>query len=136
MASAARSRAPASAEPLQHLLARIVDPARVLTRPIDRIAFASDASVYRLIPRAVVLSSGVGEIQGLFRLSHEQRIPLTFRAAGTSLSGQAVTDGILVEVARHWRRVAVEAGGAKIRVQPGVIGGFANQLLAMYRARI
>src|SRR5579884_374010 len=136
MASAARSRAPASAEPLQHLLARIVDPARVLTRPIDRIAFASDASVYRLIPRAVVLSSGVGEIQGLFRLSHEQRIPLTFRAAGTSLSGQAVTDGILVEVARHWRRMTALDGGRRVRVQPGAIGGQVNQMLRLYKAKI
>jgi len=118
------------------LLARMIDPERVLTRLIDRIAYASDASVYRLIPRAVVLAHGVEEIQTLFRFSHEQRIPLTFRAAGTSLSGQAVTDGILVEVARHWRGVRVEDGGRRVRVQPGVIGGHVNRMLAPYRARI
>ncbi|MGD0620515.1 MAG: FAD-binding protein [Bryobacteraceae bacterium] len=97
------------------LLKRVVDPARVLTRPIDRIAFASDASVYRLIPSAVVLARGVEEIQALFRFSHEHRVPITFRAAGTSLSGQAITDGILVEVARHWREARVEAGGKRVR---------------------
>ncbi len=122
--------------PLQDLLARSVDRERVLTRPIDRIAYASDASFYRLIPRAVVRARGIGEIQALFRFSHEHRIPLTFRAAGTSLSGQAITDGILVEVARHWRQVAVEEGGKKVRVQPGVIGAHVNHALKVYRAKM
>ena len=84
---------------LRDELCRIIDPQRVLTRRIDRIAFANDASVYRIVPRAVVLPSTIGEIQELFRLSHSRRIPLTFRAAGTSLSGQAVTDGILAPIA-------------------------------------
>ena len=77
------------------------------TGPMDRIAFASDASFYRLIPKAVVLAQSVDEVAALFRLARETKIPMTFRAAGTSLSGQAVTDGILVEVARHWRTVKV-----------------------------
>ena len=62
------------------LLARIVDPDRILSRPIDVIAYASDASFYRLIPRAVVQTRTVEEIQALFRFSHEHRVPLTFRA--------------------------------------------------------
>ncbi|HZU25827.1 MAG TPA: FAD-binding and (Fe-S)-binding domain-containing protein [Bryobacteraceae bacterium] len=136
MATAARSRAPVVEQSLEQLLGRIVDPSRILTRPIDRVAFASDASFYRLIPRAVVLSSGIDEIQSLFRLSHEQRVPITFRAGGTSLSGQAVTDGILVEVARHWRRMSAVDGGRKVRVQPGVIGGKVNEFLRLYRAKI
>jgi len=118
------------------LLKRVIDPARVLSRPIDRIAFASDASVYRLIPQAVVLARGVEEIQALFRFSHQHRVPITFRAAGTSLSGQAITDGILVEVARHWREARVEAGGKRVRIQPGIIGGHVNRMLVPYRARI
>jgi len=134
-------RAPASGHSLtpsslKELLAGIVDRDRILTRPIDRIAYASDASFYRLIPRAVVRTRTVGEIQALFRFSHEQRIPLTFRAAGTSLSGQAVTDGILVEVARYWRQVTVEDNGKKVRVQPGVIGGHVNAALRPYRAKM
>ncbi len=121
---------------LRDLLAQIVDRERVLTRPIDLIAYASDASFYRLIPRAVVRTRSIGEIQALFRLSHAHRIPLTFRAAGTSLSGQAVTDGILVEVARYWRQVAVEEDGKKVRVQPGVIGGHVNAALRPFRAKM
>jgi D-lactate dehydrogenase len=115
---------------------RIVAPERVLTRPIDRLAFAADASFYRLIPQAVVLAKGTEEIQALFRLSHERRIPLTFRAAGTSLSGQAITDGILVEAARHWRGAWAEDGGRKVRVQPGIIGGHVNQLLRPYGVKM
>ena len=61
---------------------------------------------------------------------------MTFRAAGSSLSGQSISDGLLVEVARHWRNLQVEDGGKRIRVQPGVIGARANQLLAPYGAKI
>ena len=67
---------------------------------------------------------------------NRRSIPLTFRAAGTSLSGQSISDGLLVEVARHWRDLRVEEGGSKIRVQTGVIGARANQALALYGAKI
>src|SRR3972149_5123177 len=111
---------------LTDLLARIVERERVLTRPIDRIAYASDASFYRVTPQAGVQPRTVAETQPLFRFSHDPRIPPPFRAAGPSLSGQAITDGILVEVARYWRQVTAEESGNKVRVQPGVIGGRGN----------
>jgi D-lactate dehydrogenase len=117
-------------------LAGILTPERVLSRWIDRIAYANDASVYRLVPRAVVQPDSIEEIQALFRFSRRHRIPLTFRAAGTSLSGQAVTDGILVVVSRHWRKVQVEQDGRKVRVQPGVIGGVVNLHLREFGAKI
>jgi D-lactate dehydrogenase len=132
---ATSTASPISAE-LKHELGRLTNPSRVLTRPIDLIAFASDASFYRLIPKAVVLAQGTAEIKSLFRFSHEQRIPMTFRTAGTSLSGQAVTDGILVEVARFWKGLTVEENGRKVRVQPGVIGGYVNAVLRPYGVKI
>ena len=55
-------------------LSKAVEPGRVLTRAIDRLAYANDASVYRLVPRAVVRPRTIGEIRGLFRFSHAQRI--------------------------------------------------------------
>ncbi len=121
---------------LSDSLSQVIDRGRVLARPIQRIAYASDASFYRLIPQAVVLAKGIGDIQELFRFSQTHRVPMTFRAAGTSLSGQAVTDGILVEAARYWRTVRVEEGGRKVRVQPGVIGGHVNHALKAYRAKM
>ncbi len=131
-----RASANVSPSELRNALVRIASPERVLTRPIELIAFAADASFYRLVPKAVVLTNGAEEIKALFRFSHESRIPLTFRAAGTSLCGQAITDGILVEVARHWRTVKVEDGGKKVRMQPGVIGGHVDQLLRPYGVKL
>jgi D-lactate dehydrogenase len=125
-----------SSPSLGEALARVMPSERVLTRPIERIAYASDASFYRLIPQAVVLAQGVPEIQQLFDFSHRHRVPMTFRAGGTSLSGQAVTDGILVEIAKHWRTVTVEEGGKRVRVQPGVIGGHVNQALRPFRVKM
>ena len=122
--------------PLGDALASIVPRERVLTRPIDLVAYASDASFYRLVPQAVVLAASIDEVSALFRFSHQHRIPLTFRAAGTSLSGQALSDGILVDVARHWRTVKVVDQGRRVLVGPGVIGGFVNQVLRPYRAKI
>jgi D-lactate dehydrogenase len=112
------------------------DPARVLVRPIDRAAYASDASVYRLVPQAVVQPKSEEEVQALFALSQARGVPMTFRTAGTSLSGQAVTDGLLIDLSKHWNRLEVLDGGARVRVQPGVIGGQVNAVLRRWDRRI
>ncbi|MFZ0939493.1 MAG: FAD-binding oxidoreductase, partial [Candidatus Sulfotelmatobacter sp.] len=125
-----------SSQDIQTKLAAFVSQGRILIRPIELIAYASDASFYRLIPKAVVQAQGLEEIRALFAFSRQHRIPMTFRAAGTSLSGQAVSDGLLVDIARNWRTVNVEDGGKEIRLQPGVIGARANAALAPYKANI
>jgi len=121
---------------LADALGAIVGEARVLTRPIDRIAWASDASFYRLVPQAVVHAQSVDEVRALFALARDRRTPLTFRSAGTSLSGQAITEGILVEVARAFRGLSIEEKGRKIRLQPGVIGAHANRALRTFGRKI
>ncbi len=136
MATTVSSASQISPEQIKLSLDGTIAADRVLIRPIDLIAYASDASFYRLIPKAVVQARSVEEIQALFAFSQRMQIPMTFRAAGTSLSGQSISDGLLVEVARNWRDLRVEEGGRKIRVQPGVIGARANQALAMYGAKI
>ncbi len=136
MAVAVLASAPVSSAHIKSSLAALIDSDRILIRPIDLIAYASDASFYRLIPKAVVQTRNLEEIKALFEFSQREGIPMTFRAAGSSLSGQSISDGLLVEVARHWRDLKVEDGGRKIRVQPGVIGARANQLLAPYGAKI
>src|SRR5580693_9622141 len=125
-----------SSEEIRHALHGFVPGDRVLVRPIDLIAWASDASFYRLIPKAVVQTKTVDEIRALFAFSQQTRIPMTFRSGGTSLSGQSISDGLLVEVARNWRDLQVEDDGRKLRLQPGVIGARANQALAPYRTKI
>ena len=136
MAATVLTAASASSAEIKASLSEQIDAGRILVRPIDLIAFASDASFYRLIPKAVVLAKNEDEIARLFQFSQLAGIPMTFRAAGSSLSGQSISDGLLVEVARHWRTAKVEDGGKKIRLQPGVIGSRANQLLAPFGAKI
>src|SRR5271165_2446788 len=136
MATIVLSPTQVSPEQIKSSLAGTISADRVLIRPIDLIAYASDASFYRLIPKAVVQAQSVEEIQALFAFSQRMQIPMTFRAAGTSLSGQSISDGLLVEVARNWRELRVEEGGKKIRVQPGVIGARANHALTPYGAKI
>jgi D-lactate dehydrogenase len=117
-------------------LASIVHPDRLHTRAFDLVRFASDGSFYRLLPQAVAVADGVEEIRELFAYSRRTGIPLTFRAGGTSLCGQAQSDGILVEVKRHWHGVQVEDGGAKVRVRPGTIASRVNTDLKPYGTSI
>ncbi len=101
-----------------------------------RVALASDASFYHLLPLAVARPVSEVEIAKLFAFSQHHQIPMTFRAAGTSLSGQAVTAGLLVDLSRHWRGVDVLEGGQKVQAQPGVVGGQLNALLRQYQRKI
>jgi D-lactate dehydrogenase len=121
---------------LQEKLSHILPATRIHTRLIDRIAYANDASYFRLVPQAVVQPNSIDEIQALFKFSQQSRIPMTFRAAGTNLTGQAVTDGILVDISKHWGSYSVEAGGVLLRAQPGIVGGFLNNVLKTHGRRI
>lgn len=96
-------------------LTSILPEARIRSRLIDRIAYANDASYFRLVPQAVVQPNSIGEIQALFKYTQQNKIPMTFRAAGTSLSGQAVTDGILVDISKHWDKFSIEEHAGKVR---------------------
>lgn len=121
---------------LEGALRAIVGAEHVLTRPIDLAAFASDASVYRLVPQAVVRPRSIEHVRQLLALCRRHSVPLTFRAAGTSLSGQAVSGGILADLSRHWRGVEVLDRGARVRVEPGVVGAAVNARLRASRAKI
>jgi D-lactate dehydrogenase len=123
-------------EPLRSRLVAALGAERVLTRALDLIRYASDASAYRLIPQAVAVPHDVQDMAKLLRCATELGVPVTFRAGGTSLNGQSQSDAILVDVRRHWRRVRVEDDGARLRAQPGVVLGHANRLLARRGRRI
>jgi D-lactate dehydrogenase len=121
---------------LKQQLSSLIPEQRVLTSPIERYAYANDASFFRLIPQAVIQPVSVEEVRSLFRFSQQNLIPLTFRAAGTSLSGQSVSDGLLVVLSRHWGQVWVEEAGLRVRSQPGVVGSQLNAILKPYKRRI
>ena len=109
---------------------------RIKTRLIDRVSYASDAGFYYLLPKAIVQPVGEDEIISLFKFSRTEGIPLVFRTGGTSLSGQSITDGILVDLSRHWQRITTEAEGHRVRVQPGITGAMVNAHLRKHRRKI
>lgn len=108
----------------------------ILTEAWQRYAFANDAGPYLLIPRAVMQPRSEQEIQAILAASKIKKVPVCFRAGGTSLSGQSVTDGWLVDISRHWRSIDPVDGGLKVRVQPGAIGGLVNAHLKSFGRKI
>ncbi len=121
---------------LRRALAAALGEAQVLWRPLDLVRYAADASPYRLFPKAVVLARDADDIRRVLAFAREHGESVTFRAAGTSLSGQAQGDGILVDVRRHWSGVTVEAGGERLRARPGTILSRANLALAAHGRRL
>ncbi|HEX2391858.1 MAG TPA: FAD-binding and (Fe-S)-binding domain-containing protein [Solirubrobacterales bacterium] len=124
------------AQPLRGELESLLGPGRVLGRVSDLVSYASDASPYRLFPRAVVMARDGADVAKVLAFGREKGIPVTFRAGGTSLNGQGQTAGILVDVRRHFRGVAVEEEGMLARVKPGTILGHANRVLAPLGRRL
>ncbi len=117
-------------------LVKILPADRIKSRLIDRYAFASDASHFYLVPKLILQPVTMEEVRGIFEFSHKHQEKITFRAAGTSFSGQGVTDGILVDLSNHWRKVVPEQSGKMVRVQPGVIGAHVNIALKRYGRKI
>src|SRR5215213_3856909 len=138
---AVEDRAPDSlaagvAAPLRRELEELLGADRVLHRVTDLVAYASDASPYRRFPRAVVEARDAEDVAKVLRFGRERGIPVTFRAGGTSLNGQGQSDGILVDVRKHWGGVRVEEDGARARVKPGTILGHANRVLAPHGRKL
>ncbi|HWC08476.1 MAG TPA: FAD-binding and (Fe-S)-binding domain-containing protein, partial [Solirubrobacterales bacterium] len=117
-------------------LEALLGPDRVLAKASDIVKYASDASPYRLFPRAVVMARDAEDVAKVLAFGREQEIPVTFRSGGTSLNGQGQGDGILVDVRRHFGGVAVLDDGARARVKPGTILGHANRVLAPYGTKL
>ena len=115
---------------------RLIPAERRFDDPLSTLAFGTDASFYRLIPKLVVRVESEAEVVGLLELAHAQRVPVTFRAAGTSLSGQAISDSVLIVLGDNWNGREIRNGGEQIRLQPGVIGANANAILAPLQRKI
>jgi D-lactate dehydrogenase len=113
-----------------------IPPSRIFCDPFRMLAFGTDASFYRLVPKIVVRANTPVEVAHLLRTAGPLRIPVTFRTAGTSLSGQAVTDSVLVVLAGGWRNCTIHDDGEKISLGPGIIGAEANARLAPYGRKI
>src|SRR3954447_2634775 len=130
------SLAAGTPEPLRSDLIELLGAERVLVRPIDLVRYASDASPYRLIPMAVVIARDTGDLAKVFGYARRTGTPVVLRGGGTSLNGQGQTDGILVDVRRHFSGVEVLDNGDRARVRPGTLLGYANRVLAEYGSRL
>lgn len=105
---------------------------KVLTGELLRLAWGTDAGFYRLIPKVIVMPRDEEDVSKLLSLATEMAIPVTFRAAGTSLSGQSITDSVLIVAGKGWENYAIGREAKTIRMQPGIIGARVNELLAPF----
>jgi len=116
----------------------IVPEKRIFTDAVRMFAYGTDASFYRLNPKMVVKVHSEEEVAKILPIAKRLGVPVTFRAAGTSLSGQAVTDSVLLKLShtgRNFRSFTVHEDGSKITVEPGLIGGEVNRILAAHKNR-
>ncbi|WP_236244563.1 FAD-binding and (Fe-S)-binding domain-containing protein [Streptomyces sp. CC210A] len=118
--------------PLREELQAVFGPEKVLWQVSDLVRYASDASPYRFVPQVVLVPEDVDDVSAILSFAHGKGREVVFRAAGTSLNGQAQGEDILVDVRRHWEGVEVLDGGARVRVRPGTTVARVNAALARH----
>jgi len=116
---------------LYKLLVKAIGSEQVYNDDLTLTAIAADASCYQKLPELVLKPAGEHEVIQSLRILHNKGIPVTFRAAGTSLSGQSLSDSVLLQArGDQWNKVDILEEGRLIRTQPGITGTRLNQLLA------
>ena len=108
---------------------------RLLTDPLRRFAWGTDAGFYRLTPQIVILARDEQEVSRILGLASRLKVPVTFRAAGTSLSGQSVSDSVLVVAGKGWEGFSPGPGAATVTLGPGLVGARVGELLKPYGRR-
>ena len=109
---------------------------QVITDELRLLAYGTDASFYRLTPQVIAVIESETELQAVLKTAKQSNTPVTFRAAGTSLSGQAITDGILALIGEGFATYAQNTDASKVSVGPGIVGMPMAALLAHARIRI
>ncbi len=117
-------------------LSRILPAKQVITDSLRRLAYGTDASFYRLTPRVIAVVESEAELQSLLQAARTHQSPVTFRAAGTSLSGQAVTNSVLALIGEGFATCEIGPDAGTVRVGPGIIGGEVNFRLAPHGKKI
>ena len=110
-------------------ISQFIPQERIYTDELRRLAWGTDAGFYRLIPQIVIRSANEQEVSDLLCAATRHLLPVTFRAAGTSLSGQAISDSILIVAGKHWEKYSISSDYEQITLQPGIIGQRVNELL-------
>ena len=112
-----------------HEISGFIPDERIYTDDLRLLTWGTDAGFYRLIPQIVVRSMNEDEVSRLLALADKHNLPVTFRAAGTSLSGQSISDSILIVAGKHWEKYSISEDLETITLQPGIIGERVNQIL-------
>ena len=102
------------------------------TDELRRFAWGTDAGFYRLVPKIVIRSSNEKEVSKILEAASKFDVPVTFRAAGTSLSGQSVSDSVLIVAGKNWERYKVSEDASAITLEPGIVGARVNAILKPY----
>ena len=113
-------------------ISSFIDKDRIYTDELRRLAWGTDAGFYKFMPQVILRSKDEGEVSAILKAASKYNVPVTFRAAGTSLSGQSVTDSVLVVAGKNWEQISTRDEGRTIRLQPGVIGSKVNDFLSGY----
>ena len=107
------------------------------TDPLHRIAYATDASAYREVPQGVAFPENEQDIVYLIETARERKTHLIPRAGGTSIAGQVVGSGIVVDISKHFKKILeINSEERWARVQPGVVLDELNLALEPYGAII
>ncbi|ATL25538.1 FAD-binding and (Fe-S)-binding domain-containing protein [Streptomyces formicae] len=125
-------RASGTPEPLRTELIALLGADKVLTKVSDLVRYASDASPYRFLPQVVVVPEDIDDVSAVLSYAHGKGREVVFRAAGTSLNGQAQGEDILVDVRKHWSGIEVIGEGERARIGPGTTVVRANTTLSRF----
>ena len=114
---------------------RYIPKDRVYTDELRRFAWGTDAGFYRLVPQLVVRAADEAEVSRLLQVASKHQLPVTFRAAGTSLSGQSISDSILIVAGKNWEKWSVSDDAQTVTLQPGIVGAKVNEILKPYKRK-
>jgi D-lactate dehydrogenase len=106
------------------------------TRTTDILSYSHDASHYLLKPKAIYTPETKEQLAEIFALATELGIGVTFRSGGTSLSGQATSDGFLVDTRKNFRGIKVGDQGEQVSVSPGATVRAVNTSLARFKRKL
>ena len=113
-------------------VSQLIPKGRIYTDDLRLLAWGTDAGFYRLIPHIVIRSENESEISAILTIADRYRLPVTFRAAGTSLSGQSISNSILIVAGKNWEKYSISEDANTITLEPGIIGQRVNEILKPY----
>ena len=121
---------------LYNHLANLFPKEQLFTDELSRLTKGTDAGLYHLTPKAVVKVNSEEEVIRLLRFCHRENVPITFKAAGTSLSGQTISDSVLMEIGTGFEFSAITDNGKTATFGCGFTGTAANRMLQRYRRKL